>query len=266
MIVPLHQLTAVLYLAASVAAGAGLGLDRIRLSRIALGLLAAGALAHAVAFSTLHTTEPIPPLTDLPTALSFMAWVGTVGFLVLSRRRRLSGLAVLVAPMAFLGVFVAALELPGSRGDPMDALGAGSLPHAHVLLASAGLALLGLAGLAGLFFLAEHRRLKRKRHLGADSTWPSLEALDRTGAVAIAAGFPLLTLGVLTGALWLRAAVGRPFTGSPHELGSLLAWAIYAVLVSLRFGAHRPARECAMSAVAGFAVLGCAVVGVGIVS
>lgn len=266
MVVPLHQITAVLYLAASVSAGAGLGLDRLVLSRIALGLLAAGAVAHAAAFSLLHSSEPMPPLTDLSTAVSFMAWVGTVGFLVLSRGRRLSGLAVLVAPMAFLGVFAAGLDLPAPQTEPVDVLGAGSLPHAHVLLASAGLALLGLAGLAGLFFLAEHRRLKRKRHLGADSTWPSLEALDRTGSVAIAAGFPLLTLGVLTGALWLRTAVGVPFTGSAHEIASLLAWAVYAVLVSVRFGAARPARECAMSAVAAFALLGCAVVGVGLVS
>lgn len=265
MVVALHQITAALYLAAAVSAGAGLGLDRLVFSRIAIGLLAAGAVAHAAAFSLLHTADSVPPITDLPTALSFMAWVGTVGYLVLARRRRLSGLAVLVAPMAFLGVFAEDLELHGPPPGPDVSVGAGSLPHAHVLLASAGFALLGLAGLAGLLFLAEHRRLKRKRHLGADSTWPSLEALDRTGAVAIAAGFPLLTLGVLTGALWLRSTVGTPFTASPHELGSLLAWAIYAVLVWLRFGAGRPARECAISAVAGFAFLALVVIGVGLV-
>ena len=39
----------------------------------------------------------------------------------------------------------------------------GSWEHAHVLLASAGLAMLGIAGLAGAFFLMEHRRLKSKR-------------------------------------------------------------------------------------------------------
>ena len=55
----------------------------------------------------------------------------------------------------------------------------GSWPHAHVLLASAGLSLLGLAGLAGAMFLVEHRRLKRKRPIDLRMPLPSLEALAK---------------------------------------------------------------------------------------
>jgi ABC-type transport system involved in cytochrome c biogenesis permease subunit len=140
--------------------------------------------------------------------------------------------------------------------------GGGSLPHAHVLLASAGLALLGLAGLAGLSFLVEHRRLKRKRSLGSGARWPSLEALDRAGAFAVAAGFPTLTLGVLTGSLWEHSATGAFFTGNPHEIFCLIAWAIYGVLAAVRFGARQPAVRCALSSITGFAVLGLAMLGV----
>src|SRR5438034_190625 len=83
------------------------------------------------------------------------------------------------------------------------------------LLASAGLALLGLAGLAGLSFLVEHWRLKHKRPLASAGAWPSLEALDRAGAFAVVVGFPLLSLGVVTGSLWERAATGAFFSGNP---------------------------------------------------
>jgi len=62
------------------------------------------------------------------------------------------------------------------------------------------IALLGIAGVAGAAFLAEHGRLKRKRHLARPAPWPSLEALDRVSALSLAVGFPLLTLGVVTGA------------------------------------------------------------------
>ena len=106
---------------------------------------------------------------------------------------------MLVAPLAFVSVFFAALRLPVAA--PASFGGSGSWPHAHVLLASAGLAFLGLSGLAGVLFLNEHRRLKAKRPVRVPL--PSLEALDRVNRLSLAAGFPLLTLGVLTGMLWV---------------------------------------------------------------
>jgi ABC-type transport system involved in cytochrome c biogenesis permease subunit len=260
MVVVLQYLTAGLYLLASLTAGAGFTLARPAMLRVAVGVLAAGAIAHAASFTLLHTVTAAPPLTHLPSALSFMALVGTVGFLLLAWRARLAGLVALVAPMSCLGVAAAVFSGPAAIADPRSATGTGSLPHAHVLLASAGLALLGLAGLAGLSFLVEHRRLKRKRLGGA--AWPSLEALDRAGAFAVVAGFPLLTLGVVTGSLWQRAATGAFFSGNPHETFCLLAWAVYGALATVRFGARQPAVRCAMSSIAGFAFLGIAVLGV----
>jgi len=256
----LQQSTAALYLLAGALGAAGLALSRPALARAAVWALAVGCVAHGLVFSLLHTLDPPPPLNDLPSALSFMAWVGTASFLLLAWRTRLLGLVVLVAPMSFLGVFAAWLTAGTGTGGG-DPIGAGSLPHAHVLLASAGLGLLGLAGLAGLLYLVEHRRLKRKRPLGGASGLPSLEALDRAGALAVAVGFPLLSLGVLTGALWQQAVLGVPFGGSAHETLCLVAWGVYGVLAALRFGANQPARRCAWSSLAGFALLGLVVLG-----
>ena len=260
VVVAIHQLTAAIYLVACLAAGVGLALGSTRAARIAVGALAAGALLHTLALSLLHTAKPMPALTNLASAASFMSWAGTIAYLALLRRAKVSGLAVLVAPMAFLGVFLAALHLP--EAVPATTPGSGSVPHAHVLLASAGFALLGLAGLSGALFLAEHRRLKHRALPG--SGLPSLESLDRAGAVALATGFPLLTLGVITGAMWVHAAHGGALTGSSHEVGALVAWAVYGLLVLQRFAAHQGARRCAVSALAGFALLSAVVVGMGV--
>jgi len=259
-VVELHQLTAGLYLVACVAAGLGLALPAPRLERVAVGVLGVGALVHGLSFLTLHRGEA-PPLTELPVAVSFMAWVGTVAYLALLLRARLAGLAVLVAPLAFLGVFAAALRLPVPSVESFG--GGGAWPHLHVLLASAGLALLGLAGTAGLLFLFEHRRLKSKRPLDRPFLLPSLEALDRVNVAALAVGFPLLTLGVVTGSLWVRTRSGVLWTGTPHEVWTLLAWGVYAVLVSVRFGLRQGSHQAAASAVGGFAFLLFAVIGVG---
>lgn len=264
MVIEILQFTAGAYLVASLLSGAGLALGHASLVRAAVAVLAGAAGLHAVGFSLLHTADPIPPLTNLPMALSFTAWVGTLAFLGLLLRFRLAGLVALVAPLAFLSVFVATIQLP--HVAPAIAAPAGSLPHAHVLLASAGLALLGLAGMAGGLFLLEHRRLKRKQSVARKGVWPSLEALDRVNAFTLGVGFPLLTLGVVTGGLWVQSIHGVPWTGSAHEIGSVVYWALYGVLVALRFGFGQGARRCAANAILGSLFASVAVVGLEILS
>jgi len=261
----LQQIAAALYLAAGVGALLAVTLPSRRMERGAVVGLGLGAAMQTVYFATLHLAAAVPPLASLPAAAGLTAWMAVVFFLVFMSRVRLPGLAAVVGFTAFLSVFVSALasDVPA----PAQTMGEGRLPHAHVLLASAGFALMGIAGLSGLFFLLEHRRLKQKRKLGAGSyPMPSLEALDRVNRVSLALGFPLLTLGVATGCLWLLHERGVAWLGTNHETWTVIAWAIYAGLVSARFAGRQAGRQAAASSLAGFVFLLFAVVGVELLS
>lgn len=261
--VEFHQIAAALYLAAGVGALLGVVLRSARMERGAAWGLALGAVVQGLAFATVHRLEHAPPVTSLPMAVSLMAWMGVLALLALMWRLRIPALAAVIGPVAFLAVFVAAIHLvdrPAVLGSP-----SGSWPHVHVLLGSAGLGLLGLAGVAGAFFLVEHRRLKAKRS-PRGGVLPSLEALDRVNAISLAVGFPLLTLGLMTGVLWVEAVHGRLWFGTSHEVWMVVAWGIYAGLSLARFVGHQGARQAAASAVAGFAFLIFAVVGVGVLA
>ncbi len=262
-VIEFQQIAAALYLAAGLGAMLGIVLADMRISRGAAWGLALGAGVQTVGFATLHRLDPVPPLTGLPVAVSAMAWMAVIALLVLMWRVRLTGMAAGIGPIAFLAVFLAARGM-ADPAAPTSA-GTGSIPHAHVLLSSGGLALLGIAGMAGLFFLAEHRRLKQKLP-STSFKMPSLEALDRVNVATLAIGFPLLTLGVLTGAIWVRETSGGLYTGSHHEMWTMIAWAIYLGLVVARFIGNQGGRQAAASAVAGFAFLIFAVVGVEMVA
>jgi ABC-type uncharacterized transport system permease subunit len=253
----LHFVTAVVYLAAAVMATLGLAGRNARLARAAVAALALGALLHAVAFLSFHDFQIPPPSTGLPGAVSLMAWLGTVFYLVVGAGHRLQGLAVLVAPAAFVGVFFSAVSRPSAAAATPDPAWA----SAHILLASAGLALLGVAAAAGMLFVIHHRALKAKRR-GTRLPLPPLEALDRVQVLAVSLGFLLLTLSVVTGALWVLETDGRLWPGTPHATATLVAWAIYAVLVGARRMTRQGARQSALSAALGFAFLMLAVVGV----
>jgi ABC-type uncharacterized transport system permease subunit len=261
--IELHQLTAALYLLAGVACVLRLWLPRQRLGLVAVWLLLGGALAHGFAFARLHTLPSPPALTHLPSALSLMAWLGVIASLVLARRGRFEVLLALVAPLAFAGVLYASIALRGI--EPAAPLEAGSWPHLHVIFASAGLALLGVAGLAGALFLIEDRALKAKRP-ASRGVLPSLEALDRLGSFALAVGFPLLSCGVVAGLLWTQGVTGSLWAGGPHAIGSTLAWVVYLALVIARFGAGWRGREAAACAALGFAFLLFVVIGIGAIA
>ncbi len=262
MNVDLHSVTAAFYMGAALAATLALALPAPALSRVAVAGLGVGAGVHALAFFQLHQQVPPPPLTGLSFVVSLAAWIAVLFFLGATRFSRLSALAVLVAPAAFLGAFASSLGVPSAGASAAAESPAWS--HVHVLLAAGGLALLGVAGGAGGLYLAHHRRIKSKRAGGL--LLPPLEALDRVNAVALSVGFLLLTLGVLTGVMWVRATQDRFWPGDAHASATLLAWAIYAVLAAARFGLGQGARRAAQSALAGFAVLLFAVVGVGLLT
>ena len=257
----LHTVTAACYLLAALAAAAGLALRVRAAQRAAVFLLAGGALIHAVAFWQLHTLLPTPSLTELPLASSLMAWLAVVSFLLLHARVRGLALAALVAPAAFLGALAGALWL-GIRtggGEELHPI----LAHVHVVLASAGFALLGVAGAAGALYLAHHRAIKAKR-AAAQSALPSLEALDRANGAALALGFTLLSLGVLSGVLWVLESQGQLWPDgvtAKHANATLLAWLLYAGVAVLRFGKRESARRAALQSAYGFALLLVAVVG-----
>lgn len=258
----LQYMAAALYLAAGVGAVLGLALPEPRMLRGARWGLSLGALVQLGAFATIHRLDPAPQLTDLVYAISVMAWLAVVFTLVLLARIRLPGFVPPLAFAAFLATFGATLQNPDVAREATDT----TIPHAHILLASAGLGALGVAGLAGLFFLMEHRALKQRRLVTRRVPMPSIEALDQVNRVALSLGFPLLTLGVLSGAMWLEARSGTFWSGSLHEIWMLLAWTLYLGLCLARFIGKQGARQAAASALAAFAFVLVAVVGAGVAS
>jgi len=259
-----YQLAAAIYLAAAVTAALGFTLPSRRLSRAAVVGLALGVVAHTVAFWQLHKGEGTPPLTDLAYVVPFVVWLLTLFYLLLLIRVRLIGLAVVVAPLAFIGTFAEFLGAPAPASGAQPASPIWS--HVHVLLASAGLALLAVAGSAGALYLAHHRTIKSKRPSAIRLPLPSLEALDQVNVLSLVVGFLLLSLGVVTGVLWTQAVDGRLWPATMHANATLVAWLVLAVLIAARFGAGQGARQSALASMGAFILMLLAVVGVGMLA
>ncbi len=109
---------------------------------------------------------------------------------------------------------------------------------------------LGLRGGAALFFrcpVPPKPRLKPQKD--SSSALPEMDDLIYR---AIMIGFFLLTLGILTGAVWAESAWGRYWSWDPKETWSLITWLIYAGLLHARLARGWQGKRIAVLAVVGF--------------
>ncbi len=196
-------------------------------------LLGVGALLHATHVVVASLLTRVCPVESLHFALSLSALVAVVAYLALHRRARLYAMGAFVAPLAL--TFLVGAQFVGrdaSEAVPFSR----ALLALHIAANVLGVGLFLLAGAAGGFYLIQDRRL-RKKLLNATSRLPPLDALDRASHRLLLVGFPLLTFGVVTGALFTER-LGQ--FGTAELLRSLLGYATWillaAVLVLRRLG------------------------------
>jgi ABC-type uncharacterized transport system permease subunit len=241
-----HDLSALCYLVAAV-----LGWTGLRSGRTLPWLLGAGVLLQAIGFIGFHTLVPPVSLESSAGGLSLMGWLAASAYLLSLGFARTQAVSGWVAAAAFCFTGGATLELRFFGPTAVEIGGTGAWPHAHVLLAAAGFSALAVASVAGLGYLLKERALKSKRGRGVEL--PSLESLDRLGYLGLAIGFPLLTLGVITGFGWVQAQGSSLWTR--HATLSLIAWIVYFVPVASRLVQGRRGHGTARFLVFGFLVL-----------
>jgi cytochrome c-type biogenesis protein CcsB len=184
------------------------------------------------------------PLSNRYESLVFFAWslpaVGLIAF-----RKNLQGwLGAVIALLACLLLAYASFGGADAHIRPlMPALQSNWL-LIHVMTAFLGYASFAVGFGAALLYLV-HESCPGTR-------LPALPLLDRLLYRATMLGFLLLTLGILTGAVWAESAWGRYWSWDPKETWSLITWLIYAALLHARLLKGWHGRRIAWLAVLGF--------------
>lgn len=82
---------------------------------------------------------------------------------------------------------------------------------------------------------------------------PSLARLDVLQYRIVAVGLPLLSLGIITGAMWAKEAWGAYWQWDPKETAALVSWIVYAAYMHLHTRNQWRGTRCAWVSVLGFA-------------
>ncbi len=216
-------------------------------ARYAPWALAAGGVLHFGHVVTASLLTRICPVESLHFGLSLTALIAVAAYLAVRTRWNLHAIGAVIAPLAL--TFMVGAQFVGAT-KPGGEVPRGLLAL-HVTANLLGVGLFLLAGVAGIFYLVQERRLKAKR-LGAGSgKLPPLDALDRTEHRLLLAGFPLLTLGIVTGAVFMGQLTAASQAEILRAALGYATWILVAAVLVMRALAGWRGRRSAYGTLAG---------------
>ena len=232
-----------------------------RSGKLAPHVVAVGATLHAgqivVASYVLH----VCPVEGVHFPLSVVSVLMVAAYVAMRRSFRMDVVGAFVAPLALASLLAYHFTARTSPVEQVTRFQGAMLPF-HIIANLAGVALFALAFGAATLYLVQERLLKEKRIEGVFQRLPPLDSLDRAEHRFLLAGFPLLTLGVLTGTLWAGGAVAGG-AGSHVDAAHLadiaratfgyVTWGLAAAVLFLRSAAGWRGRRAAYGTIAGFA-------------
>lgn len=224
---------------------------RHTLKNMANGLTLAGFALHSLLLAGIFFQHK--SLTGLPLNyyLQLLAWCLIFLYLIAWGWLRYPFLGLTAAPLALL-LTILSVRLPKMQNILPEHL-AVLFFGLHIWALYLSIGLLAMAFGAGLLFVYTEGKLKKKAPLaGFTRDMPALSTYDKVNHAAVIAGFPLYTLGLMSGFIW--APMAAQIVENPKVWLSLFIWFLYAVLFYQRMALRYRGRKTAVMAIAIFVI------------
>ena len=249
----LFALTMVCYVASSVGYQGYVLFQKRPIYRIASLLLWVGFLCHTGVVGLQYFKTGHVPVQNLHETLSTFGWAVAGVFLALQIKFHLMVLGALVAPLATVVVIIASI-LPGPP-VALYPLFKGLWRTFHLGTLTIGVAAFAIACLVGILYLIQEHAIKEKKRGFFFRRLPSLRLLDAMGYSCLIAGFPMLTMGIITGVIYAQVVHGRFWGWDYKEILAVITWLVYAALLHERLAVGWRGKWATVITIVGFVIL-----------
>jgi cytochrome c-type biogenesis protein CcsB len=252
---------------ASAPSGGNLGLavspERPRESKIAeragwaaVAVTALAAVSHAATLATRALAVGRVPWGNMYEFLLTLCLVGVVAWLVVLRLRPAArSLGLIVTPVLIVLLGSAGMVYTDA-GPLVPALNSAWLAiHVSAVASAGGIFLVGFVAAVLYLLRAGYEDGRTGFPFALAARAPAAATLERLTFRVHAFAFPLLTVGVICGAIWAEAAWGRYWGWDPKEVWSFITWVIYAGYLHARATPSVRRRTATFIALAGWAAL-----------
>ncbi len=190
------------------------------------------------------------PVNNLYEATIFAAWGIAAAYVVIGLWRRLRFLGVFASPVLFaVGIFAL---MPGLDAHELSAKELNVWGSVHAALVLLAYGAFGLSAVAAMMYLTEERDLKRDKLRAAFALVPPIQRLELVIGRSVVAGFALLTVGLVVGAISLHYTKTAYSAPDAKVIWSAFVWFAYLVLLVLRMRHAQTGRRFAWSALGSF--------------
>lgn len=237
-----------------------LGAKNEFIGRLATYLTIIALIVNTFAIILRTITSGHPPLSNsYEFLLTFVGGILAV-YLFAEFRYKIRSLGAFVMPIPFLLLMFIIMTM-----GPDERI-AQAIPPAlksqwltfHVLTAMFAYGAFAVSfglGIMYLLKLGKEDNGKKSNQKGIIARFPSLETLDELAYKVVGFAFPLLSLCIITGAIWANYAWGTYWSWDPKETWSLITWIIYAGYLHARLMYGWKGKRAAWLAIFGFAAV-----------
>nr|YP_009511416.1 heme attachment to plastid cytochrome c [Gracilariopsis mclachlanii]AXI97293.1 heme attachment to plastid cytochrome c [Gracilariopsis mclachlanii] len=223
------------------------------------------------------------PLSNLYESLIFLTWGLTFIQVILEQKNNSKLIGAISTPIGLFTVGFASLALPldMKEASPLVPALRSNWLMMHVSIMMISYSTLILGSLLSILFLILYKiryknlnnniynnEIKNIQNLYSKrSTIPSnyiiqkftrislLESIDNLSYRIIGLGFPLLTIGIIAGAVWANEAWGSYWSWDPKETWALITWLVFAAYLHSRINQSWEGEKPAILASIGFIVV-----------
>lgn len=237
-----------------------MGTKKEMMGRLATYLIIVGLIANTSAIILRMIIAGRPPLSNSYEFLLTFVWGITSVYLFIEYRYKLKSLGAFVTPISFMILMFIIMSM-----GPDERI-AQAIPPAlksqwltfHVVTAMFSYGAFAISfglGIMYLIKLSKESNGKKPDQQGIISRFPALDVIDELSYKVVGFAFPLLTLCIITGAIWANYAWGTYWSWDPKETWSLITWIIYAAYLHARLMYGWKGKRAAWMTVFGFAAV-----------
>jgi len=216
------------------------------------------------------------PISNLFESLCFLSWGLIFAQLLLEKEYRTPIISTLTIPIILLTLGFACFVLPEElrfSSNLVPALRSSWLVmHVSVVMLSYASLIIGSCLSATVLLIDNNQSLQiRSNSLGIGGykisnlasnnevikpyKFTHIEKLDTLSYRSILVGFVLLTLGLVSGAVWANEAWGTWWSWDPKETWAFISWLFYAAYLHMRISKGWQGRKPALLATSGFFIV-----------
>lgn len=232
-----------------------------------------------ISLSTRWATNGYFPLSNLYESLLFLTWCLTFTHAFLEYKYKNILIGAISSPVSLFIISFASFLLPEEMhtASPLVPALRSNWLMMHVTVMMISYASLIIGSLLSILFLVislgskktknEYINQKNKFCLTNDSAilvktkstmarnMTLLDSIDNLSYRTIGLGFPLLTIGIVAGAVWANEAWGSYWSWDPKETWALITWLIFASYLHSRLTKSWKGKKPAILASIGFLVV-----------